>query len=170
MIAERFDYWSSRASQWLYGFGVYAALPTLFGLVTLEVILRYVFNAPLQWSRDANGLLLLITLFSALPHAWDRGYHIRMEIIHGRLSSRWRSLADVISAFAGLVFFALLSVQAVSFAYYMYATSETGEDLTAPLWPFMVFVAICGIVFSARLLANPSAHSASNQGPSSQWT
>ena len=169
MISKSLDRWSEQASRWLYAFGVYGALPALFTLVTLEVVLRYIFNAPLQWSRDANGLLLLITLFSALPYAWDCSYHIRMEMIYDRLSPGWRSFADVLSALAGFVFFFLLTIQAFLFSHYMILTSETGEDLDAPLWPFMVFVGLCGIVFSARLLANPSAIPTSRDEDSNQW-
>ena len=170
MIAEILDAWSARASRWLYNLGVYGALPALLTLVTLEVVLRYLFNAPLQWSRDTNGLLLLITLFSALPRAWDQGYHIRMEIIYDRMPPRWRSVADVLSALTGFVFFSLLATQAVVFSRYMFMTDETGEDLSAPFWPFMVYVAICALVFAARLLANPSAAPASDENESSQWT
>ncbi len=169
MIAESLDRCSSHAARWLYNIGVYGALPALVLLVTLDVVLRYAFNAPLQWGRDVNGLLLLITLFSAMPHAWDQGYHIRMEIIHGRLSSRWRSVADVLSAIAGFSFFALLSVQAVIFSRYMFVTGETGEDLSMPLWPFMLFVAISGVIFSARLLANPAVNAEHSQGTPNKW-
>lgn len=169
MITGALDRWSERASRWLYNLGVFGSLPALFGLVTLEVVLRYAFNAPLQWSRDANGLLLLITLFSALPHAWDRGFHIRMEIIHARLPSRWRGIADVLSALAGFALFSLMSAQALVFARYMFLTTETGEDLNAQLWPFMVFVAVCGIVFCARLLTNPCATPTQDAEASSPW-
>jgi len=168
VIAERFDRWSFQVARLLYNFGVYGVLPALFLLVTLDVVLRYAFNAPLQWGRDANGLLLLMTLFSALPHAWDKGYHIRMEIIYGRLSSRWRSIADVFSAIAGFFFFVLLSIQAILFSRYMVVTEETGEDLNMPLWPFMLFLAFSGIIFSARLLANPAATQEHEQGTSSK--
>ena len=148
---------SARASKWLYAFGVYGALPTLLGLVTIDVVLRYVFSAPLQWSRDANGLLLLITLFSALPAAWDHRHHIRMEIFYVRLPDRWRIAADVLSALAGIALFGLLAVQSVGFTSYMAMTGETGEDLDVPLWPFMAFIGVCGAVFVARLIANPTA-------------
>lgn len=150
------DRGSARASAWLYALGVYGALPALLGLVTVDVLLRYFFNAPLQWSRDANGLLLLVVLFSALPAAWDRGHHIRMEIFYLRLPERWRVAADMLSALAGVAFFALLTVQAVAFTRYMAFIGETGEDLEAPLWPAMAFVAISGAVFVARLIANPT--------------
>ena len=169
MITCSLDCWSKKASQWLYNFGVYGSLPALFLLVTLEVVLRYVFNAPLQWSRDANGLLLLMTLFSALPHAWDRGFHIRMEVIYTRFSPKWRSLADVLSALASLVFVFLLTIQAFLFSRYMFLTTETGEDLNVQLWPFMVFIALCGIIFSMRILINPFADSPHELDDSSPW-
>ena len=169
MILELLDRGSARASGALFAIGVRAALPALLIMVTLEVVLRYGFNSPLQWSRDVNGLLLLITLFSTLPQAWDRGYHIRMEIVHRRLRGRWRSVADALSALAGLVFFGLMSIQAVSFARYMFVTGETGEDLNAALWPFMVYVAVCGFVLCARLLANPEATQEDDEGVSDQW-
>ncbi|MYF69075.1 MAG: TRAP transporter small permease [Proteobacteria bacterium] len=171
MILEMLDRGSARAAATLYAVGVRAALPALLAFVTLEVVLRYGFNSPLQWSRDVNGLLLLVTLFSTLPHAWDRGFHIRMEIVHRRLRGRWRSLADALTALAGLVFFGLMSIQAVSFAQYMFVTGETGEDLSVALWPFMVYVAVCGLVLCARLVANPeAAHEAGEaDGESDQW-
>lgn len=169
MISYSLDRWSKKTSRWLYNFGVYGSLPALFLLVTLEVILRYVFNAPLQWSRDANGLLLLMTLFSALPHAWDRGFHIRMEVIYTRLSPEWQSLANVLSALASLVFFFLLTIQAFLFSRYMLLTTETGEDLNVQLWPFMMFIGLCGIVFSMRILISPFADSTDELDDSSPW-
>ncbi len=169
MIIRTLDRASATAARWLYNLGVYGALPALLTLVVLEVILRYVFNAPLQWSRDANGLLLLITLLSALPRAWDLGYHIRMEIIYVRMSARWRGAADVLSALAAFVFFALLGIQAVIFSRYMFVTAETGEDLSAPIWPFMTFVAASALVFCARVISNPWAAPASGDESSSQW-
>ena len=169
MILEMLDRGSARAAGVLFAIGVRAALPALLLLVTLEVVLRYGFNSPLEWSRDVNGLLLLITLFSTLPHAWDRGYHIRMEIVHRRLRGRWRSVADALSALAGLVFFGLMSIQAVGFTRYMFVTGETGEDLNVALWPFMVFVAVCGAVLCARLVVNPEAAQDEDEAGADQW-
>jgi TRAP-type C4-dicarboxylate transport system permease small subunit len=166
---EVLDRRSAQASNGLFALGVYGALPALLGLVTLDVGLRYFFNAPLQWSRDANGLLLLVALFSALPAAWDQGHHIRMEIIYLRLSARWRAAADVCSALAGIVFFGLLAVQAVLFTRYMAATGETGEDLAAPLWPFMAFIAVCGFIFVARLIANPLGAQPDSTADRKRW-
>ncbi len=161
---DRLDRWSAWASRGLYRIGVYGALPALVVLVTADVVLRYFFNAPLHWVRDANGVLLLVALFSALPHAWDRGFHIRMELFRSRFTERRRAFADVASAWCGVVFFGLVAAQAFLFVPYMATTGETGEDLMLPLWPMMGFMGICSIVFVARLIANPVGGPPDDQG------
>lgn len=152
---EGLDQGSDRVSRALFRVAVDAALPALMVLVSLDVILRYVFNAPLPWGRDVNGLLLLITIFSALPHAWDKGYHIRMEVFYSRLGRRPRILADVATGAAGVLFFALMGIQALRFAPYMASTGETGEELLLPVWPFMAYMGFCSLVLAARLIGNP---------------
>jgi TRAP-type C4-dicarboxylate transport system permease small subunit len=150
------DVWSDRISTALFRVAVKAALPALMVVVTLDVILRYLFNSPLPWGRDVNGLLLLITIFSTLPHGWDQGYHIRMEVFYNRLAGRVRNLADVATGVSGILFFGFMGVQALRFIPYMAATGETGEDLLIPVWPFMAYMGFCSLVLAARLLANPS--------------
>ncbi len=152
---EGMDVWSNRISTALFRVAVDAALPALMALVTLDVVLRYVFNAPLAWGRDVNGLLLLITVFSALPHGWDRGYHIRMEVFYNRLQGRARNLADVSTGVFGILFFAFMGIQALRFTPYMAATTETAEDLLVPVWPFMAYMGVCSLVLAARLIGNP---------------
>ena len=153
---EVVDDWSKWISLALFRTAVDAALPALMVIVTLDVVLRYVFNSPLPWGRDVNGLLLLITIFSALPHAWDRGYHIRMEVFYNRLQGTPRRVADVATGVAGILFFGLMGVQALRFTPYMAVTGETGEDLLLPFWPFMAYMGFCALVLAARLLGNPS--------------
>ena len=156
-VLQRLDRWSERVSYEFFRFGLLVLIPALVCLVCLDVTLRYVFNAPLQWARDVNGLLLLLSIFCALPHAWDRSYHIRMEVFYSHFSRKRKRLADVISAVAGVIFFALMTVQAARFVPFMIQTGETGEDLECPLWPFMGLLSVCAALVVARVLSNPSA-------------
>ena len=156
LAAEWVDRWSERAAYELFRLGIYVTMPALVVLVTLDVALRYVFNAPLQWGRDVNGLLLLMTIFSALPHAWDRAYHIRMEVFYVRLSSERRRGVDVLASVAGIIVFGLMAVQGARFVPFMIGARETGEDLDVPLWPFMGFLSMCAVVMVARVFANPA--------------
>lgn len=154
---EWLDRTSERVSFLLFKVGIYVALPALVALVTLDVTLRYVFDAPLQWARDANGLLLLIALFCSLPHAWDRAYHIRMEVFYDRLPERSRRRVNVLSAVAGIVVFGFMAVQGARFVPFMIHTGETGEDLALPIWPAMAILAFCALVMVVRLFSNPAA-------------
>jgi len=148
---------SERLSWELFRLGIYVALPALIALVTADVTLRYVFNAPLQWARDVNGLLLLTSIFCALPHAWDRAYHIRMEVFYVRVAREKRRRLDVLASLAGIVYFGLVAVQGARYVPFMIRTGETGEDLLLPIWPFMALLALCSVVMVARLFANPAA-------------
>lgn len=155
-VTDWVDRWSERVSFELFRLGLYVTMPALVVLVTLDVVLRYLFNAPLQWGRDANGLLLLLTIFCALPHTWDRAHHIRMEVFYLRLSVHRRRLVDVLSSVSGIIVFGFMAAQGARFVPFMMRTGETGEDLELPLWPFMAFLSLCAGVMVARVFANPA--------------
>jgi TRAP-type C4-dicarboxylate transport system permease small subunit len=150
------DVWSAKLSRRLFRLGIYVMLPALVVLVTTDVVLRYVFDAPLQWARDVNGLFLLMSIAAALPHAWDRAYHIRMEVAYERFPPGLKRSVDVLSAFAGVVFFGLMAFQAAAYVPFMMRTGETGEDLLWPLWPYMAFMSVCAALTVVRLIVNPS--------------
>ena len=154
--AEAIDLWSEWLARRLFTVSVYVMLPSLVVLVTLDVALRYLFNAPLQWGRDVNGLLLLMTIFGALPHAWDRASHIRMEVLYVRLSGARRRSVDVLASVSGIIVFGLMAVQGARFVPFMIGTGETGEDLELPLWPYMGILSACACVMAARVFANPA--------------
>jgi TRAP-type C4-dicarboxylate transport system permease small subunit len=147
---------SARAARVLFVVGIYMMLPTLVTLVTADVVLRYVFDSPLQWARDVSGLLLLMSISAALPLAWDRAYHIRMEVVYDRFPPARRRFVDVLSVVSGVIFFGMMAVQAARYVPFMMRTGETGEDLLWPLWPYMAFMSFCGFVAVARLLVNPA--------------
>lgn len=155
--ADWLDRVSERISFGMFRFGIWVTMPALVLLVTLDVALRYVFNAPLEWARDVNGVLLLIGVLCALPHAWDRAYHIRMEVFYTRFTTRRRRWADVLSSVSGIVFFGFMAVQGARFVPFMIQTGETGEDWHFVLWPFMAVLSLCSLVMVARVFSNPAA-------------
>ena len=55
-MTDRLDRWSERVAYELFRLALYVTMPGLVILVTLDVALRYLFNAPLQWGRDVNGM------------------------------------------------------------------------------------------------------------------
>ena len=164
---ELVDAWSAKASRQLFRVGIYVMLPALVVLVSTDVVLRYVFDAPLQWARDVNGLFLLMSIAASLPHAWDRAYHIRMEVAYDRFPSSSKRIVDVLSATAGVVFFGLMAAQAAAYVPFMIRTGETGEDLLWPLWPYMAFMSACAALTVVRIVANPAMNVVAGHGDAS---
>ena len=73
---------AERLSNLLHGAGSLVGIPLLITLVSVDVVLRYVFNAPLLWGNEIGALLLLLVFFASLPHCTNHGGHIRMELFY----------------------------------------------------------------------------------------
>ncbi len=142
----------NRFSERCHDLGTIVFLPIMILIITLNVIMRYVFNAPLSWGEEMNGLLLFLILFLSMTYTWDQKRHIRMEIVYVLLKGRLRSLADLASGITGIIFFGLLGIQCIRDIPYMIKTHETGEELGIPLWPFRVVMGLIALVFVIKLV------------------
>jgi TRAP-type C4-dicarboxylate transport system permease small subunit len=147
-LAVFFNRFSAKA----HDAGTIVFLPLMIFLITLNVVLRYAFNAPLAWGDEANGLLLFLILFLSLTFTWDQKKHIRMEIVYALLKGRMRSLADLATGITGILFFGLMGIQCLRDIPYMIRTNETGEELAIPLWPFRVIMALISFIFVLKLV------------------
>jgi TRAP-type C4-dicarboxylate transport system permease small subunit len=139
-------------SKWCHDIGTLLVLPLMAVIITVNVILRYFFNAPLAWGEEANGLLLFLVLFLSMTYAWDQKKHIRMELLYVHLKGTARAISDWVTTIAGIVFFGLLGLQCIFDIGYMMKTNETGEELHLPLWPFRALAALISFVFVIKLL------------------
>jgi C4-dicarboxylate transporter, DctQ subunit len=57
---------------------------------TAEVIARYFFNAPLNWSGDVSSYLLLTCVFLVLPKVTMEVGHVAVAFVQERLAPRMR--------------------------------------------------------------------------------
>jgi len=151
-MIERLAAFFNRFSAKAHDVGTLFFLPLMIFLITLNVLLRYGFNAPLLWGDEANGLILFLVVFLSLTFTWDQKKHIRMEIFYVLLKGRMRSLADLATGITGILFFGLMGIQCLRDIPYMIRTNETGEELTIPLWPFRVVMVLICFVFVMKLI------------------
>lgn len=128
------------------------ALPAIAIIVGIDVTLRYVFNAPLTWSFEANELLLIVVTFGALPYVWTRNRHIRMEILYRSMHGIARRVADLVAALAGGLFAVLLSYRMAAQIGTMIRDNESGEYLDVPYWPFSAFISFVGALMALQFL------------------
>lgn len=151
-MLDRLTAFFNRFSEKAHDMGTIVFLPVMIFLITVNVVLRYAFNAPIAWGDEANGLLLFWVLFLSITYSWDQKKHIRMEIVYVHLKGRMRSLADLASGITGIIFFGLMGIQCIRDIPYMIRTNETGAELMIPLWPFRVVMALISFVFVFKLI------------------
>lgn len=137
---------------WSHRMVIFVFIPALGFIITLDVILRYVFNAPLAWSHDVNGLLLLMAFFASVTHSWNEGRQIRMEVIYNRLKGPFRETANLITILTGMLFFGLLGFRCLQEIPEMIRTGETGLMLMIPLWPFKALMGLFSLLLFLQLL------------------
>jgi len=132
--------------------GTRVFLPLLAGVVCIDVILRYVFNAPLPWGSELSGLLLLLVVSLSLTYTWIEGRHVKLEIFYSRFPPKIKRIALIFTCLTGVLFFGALGIQAVREIPYMIATNESGQDLDIQLWPFNLVIATVAIQFVVSLI------------------
>jgi TRAP-type C4-dicarboxylate transport system permease small subunit len=149
----------SRLTAFLTGFsakahdtGTLIILPIIALLVTTNVMLRYLFNSPLAWEEEMNGLFLFLVLFLSITYTWDQKKHIRMEILYVQFKGPLRALADIVTGLAGIIYFGFLGIQCIKEIPYMILTNETGQELPIPIWPFRAVMAAISLVFVVKLV------------------
>jgi tripartite ATP-independent transporter DctM subunit len=95
-----------------------AALLVLAEVVVLlmGVTSRYVIHQPLIWSDELASILFLWLAMLGSIIAFQRGEHMRMTAIVGKLEPRGRAFLDLIATAAGITFLAFVVHPAYEFA------------------------------------------------------
>jgi TRAP-type C4-dicarboxylate transport system permease small subunit len=146
------DHGISYLSALLHKIGSFILLPLMIAVVTLDVVLRYVFRAPLLWGEEVNGLLLILLLFFSVTQCWKEDKHVRMTMIYSRLKGRMLAIANVATALSAMIYFGLLGIQCLRNIPYMIKTHEIADESRIPIWLFMVAIFICSLSLVLTLL------------------
>lgn len=134
----------NRAGRWLARACLTLSALCLFSIMILtvvEVIGRYMFNAPIFGRQDIAQILLALSIFLAFPVVTLRGEQIDVDLLDGLFSERAGFWRDRLIAL--LVAFALLTM-----GYWLFARAEkvlsrgiTTELLFLPKYPLVYFIA-----------------------------
>lgn len=86
-----------------------ATLIILTALISLEVILRQVFNVSMLIVDELSGYLLVLLTFFGANHALRTGSLLRVDIFYNRMSKRGRRWADATFDLVCCLFCAILT-------------------------------------------------------------
>jgi TRAP-type C4-dicarboxylate transport system permease small subunit len=125
----------------------------LFGMMTLtfvDVVLRYIFNAPLRGSFEITELMLVLLIFAALPLVSRREEHVVMDFLDRYLPvpiyRALRAFEHIVSAAVMTGMGWLLWQRASKLAAY----GDTTSVLRIELAPFVYAIAL--LIFVTALI------------------
>lgn len=150
MLATRALGWLDRCAR----LAVIAAMSAMVAVVSAQVVLRYGFNASLDWGEDIARMLFVWSIFLAVPLGVKSGAHIGIELLVRALpadAQRW------LTRLTALFSTALMAV--VCFQAGMLVLEQWDENLPTlevPVALFMLPVCI-GAAHSVLHLLGPIA-------------
>lgn len=118
-------------------------LPLIVGVVAADVVGRYFFKHPFQWSQEVASLALLMLFVAAIPFATAADGHIRTETLYERYRPRTRAAIDAMASLFGAVFMAMVAYWQLRELPGLIARGEGAEFIDLPYWPMSVFLALC---------------------------
>jgi TRAP-type C4-dicarboxylate transport system permease small subunit len=139
-------------SDYVFKFCAFICLPLLVLLITLDVVLRYVFNSPLIWAIDANELMLCIVMFGSLLYVTKEAGHIRVNLLYRKLNKKLIRIVNSLIAVSGLSFSIVLIVQVLKELPFQIEIGRTTEFLEIPYWVMSGVALIAAVVLSFYFL------------------
>jgi len=125
-----------RFARWL----IIAASALMIGIVTLQVVLRYGFNASIDWSEEISRLLFVWCMFLAIPLGIREGAHVGIELLLAHIPPPLRSALAKACAVGGAALMVVVFWQALKVAELTW--DEMMQSVNASTNWFIVPVAI----------------------------
>jgi len=120
-----------------------ATLVVLMLLVFADVVMRYVFNSPIQGAFDAIEMIVIVIAFLALARVQALRQHIALELLVQYLSRRAKYVLGLLDVSIGVFIFGLITWRGGIFAWDSWLSGEaTYGVVNFPLWPAKVIFVI----------------------------
>jgi len=139
--------WLSVLSRLLNGIGSYVVLPLLTLLITADVILRYVFNAPLSWGLEASQHILLLFFLLGLLESFRVGEHVGMDLLAAKFPPAVTRVVSVLQSLLLVLVFCLIIKKVMDEMPFLYSLPQVTPELQLRVWMFYAFIAfISGLI------------------------
>ena len=121
-------------------------------MVTMDVTLRYGFNAPTKWANEFSAYLAVLVIFLGISYVLRENAHIRVDVVVRKLPRRAQDWIRVITSVILLGYIIILfhltwDVLVMNFA--INKSSFTAMDV--PIWPIQAFIPL-GLAIMGLLL------------------
>jgi TRAP-type mannitol/chloroaromatic compound transport system permease small subunit len=123
-------------------------------LMSYEVICRYLFNSPSDWSGEINEYLLLMMSMMGGGYALLIDQHVRVDIIYRYFSPKQRSAVELATWWLAFLFFLALLWFGGEIAIEAFIKNKRSASLMEmPLYPSLFFIPIGAFLLLFQALA-----------------
>ena len=128
----------------------------LMFVVVGDVVLRYLFNAPLQWSYEVISSYLMPGLFFfAASHTLKAHAHVAVDIVHNYVSRRTRYVLEALISLLATPVFAFCTIVSAQHTLEDIRTAATSTSgLALPTWTISLMLPIGFGLLTLRLAIN----------------
>jgi len=138
----------------------------IIGLTFFDVILRYIFSAPIFGARDLLEMGMVVVLSLAFPFTWRIGGHIVVDLLPDYSIAAFTVIRDLVVRLIGIFIFGLLAWRSWIRSDDAVIFNEATNMIELPFSPFFIVLAAASAfqvvvlcVESALLLAGASISS-----------
>ena len=143
---------SVRIPELLRDVAAFFFLPIIVVVISVDVVGRYFFSHPFQWSQEVATLALFLMFIAAIPFTTAADGHVRTETMYENYSERQRHIADAIASLCGAIFMGVIAIWQIRELPGLYKRGEGAEFINIPYWPISLFVALCMLFGMLQLL------------------
>lgn len=118
-----------------------AGLLVLAIMTTLDVLLRWLFAAPLHGVNDVSAVVMAVVVAACIPANLAFKQNITVNVLGTALGSHAERAFEVLASLLTLVFVTLMAWQFVPYAAGLKETGEQTWVLAWPVWPWWVCAA-----------------------------
>ena len=122
-------------------------------MVTYEVLMRGLFDAPTEWSLELSVYFVLVAGFLGLAatHADDK--NIRVDLFIDRLPAKWKQILSIITGLLGLVFAIVFFVESLDMTMNSFQLeSKSTSTLRVPLYIPQMALPIGGLLLMLQFI------------------
>lgn len=127
------------------------AIMALMILGVLQIVLRTVFNTPIDGYIDLVELSMASMAFLGAAYTQRIGSHIRMELLIGRLNGRTLWAVEAIGAAIAMFVIGVLVYHSYGHFMRAFTLGDTTIDAEYPTWPSKLLVPIAFSIWWVRL-------------------
>ncbi len=128
-------------------------------VVVYEVVARYLFNAPTEWSMEINQFLLGVISLLGGGYCLLKDEHVRVDLFYPKYSPRTLAIVELCTyPFVLFMCVVLIYFGGTEFWHALIEHKTTNSVMEFPVWPMWFVVAFGALLLGIQVIARYLRH------------